>query len=163
MLVYQRARKEADSIRAIRSIGKHGLDDLVQIASRLDATVTVTPLKAGLSGFVIKDAYSPPRIYINSDEPLLRQRFTLAHEIGHLVDRSVVAQDPDYSFVDERGGKYDLHEFFADEFAGALLMPQVEIDRKIEDNKSIYAMADEFGVSTRALQKRLQRLAENPE
>lgn len=162
MLVYQRARAEAESIRALNEVGKYGLNELIQIASQLDATVTVAPLKEGLSGFVIKESQNPPRIYINSTDSPLRQRFTLAHEIGHLVDRGIVAQDPDYSFVDERGGNYDLHEFFADEFAGALLMPKEEINMKLADGKNIYAMADDFGVSVSAVQKRLHRLEENP-
>ncbi|MHC9941634.1 ImmA/IrrE family metallo-endopeptidase [Corynebacterium diphtheriae] len=73
---------------------------------------------------------------MNSNEPEVRQRFTLAHEIGHLVEREHLGKDVEYSFIDYRNnGKCDLHEFYADEFAGSLLMPAREFS-KILDKKA---------------------------
>lgn len=161
-LLWQAARNEAQNIRKASNIGNTGLADLIKIASKWDASVSVVPLEPGLSGFIIKEADSTPRIYINSEEPVVRQRFTLAHEIGHLVDRNVIARDPDYSFVDRRGAEYDLHEFFADEFAGELLMPVNALISLFNSGMSKYQAADQLGVSVPALDKRLSRLAKNP-
>lgn len=161
-LLWQAARSEAQNIRKASNIGNTGLADLIKIASKWEASVSVVPLEPGLSGFIIKEADSTPRIYINSGEPVVRQRFTLAHEIGHLVDRNVIARDPDYSFVDRRGAKYDLHEFFADEFAGELLMPEAKIKQWEAAGKSDYEIAEQLGVSVIALNKRMERLRKNP-
>lgn len=92
-----------------------------------------------------------------------RQRFTLAHEIGHLVDRKVIAGDPRYSFMDYRDhhNGYNLHEFFADEFAGELLMPAVPLLTRLS-NSSQYETAVRFGVTLSVLDRRMVRLQENP-
>lgn len=158
MLLYERARSEAQNILKVESVDSCGLDDLRRIASTWEATVTVTPLEPGLSGFILKEEYSNPRIYINSLDFEQRQRFTLAHEIGHLIDRNVIAKDPEYSFLDKRGGECDLHEFFADEFAGELLMPEEHIRWWDNQGKSDYEIARKFGVSMPTLQKRRERL-----
>ncbi|WP_371830336.1 ImmA/IrrE family metallo-endopeptidase [Corynebacterium diphtheriae] len=47
----------------------------------------IPPLDPTISGVVVKEDEQNPKIYINSNEPEVRQRFTLAHEIGHLVER----------------------------------------------------------------------------
>lgn len=161
MLLYEQARQEAINIRKASSVGQYGLDDLKKIATRWDATVSVLPLERGLSGFIHKPANESPRIYINANEDPLRQRFTLAHEIGHLVERNVIAQDDDYSFIDNRGKEYDLHEFFADEFAGELLMPPNDILKLHEQGNSKYEIAKKLGVSVPALEKRLLRLSKH--
>lgn len=164
MLVWQSARNNAHEIRDAFSVGNEGIHDLVRIAQHLGATVYTAPLDPAISGFIIKDAHSDARIYINENESRVRQRFTLAHELGHLVERLRIARDNDYSFVDHRRpGQYDLHEFFADEFAGALLMPSQELNRMSNDGLSVYEMAKRLGVSVSAVTKRLERLRTNPD
>jgi Zn-dependent peptidase ImmA (M78 family) len=96
-------------------------------------------------------------IYVDFGENSARQRFTIAHELGHFVERSNQGQR-DFAFIDERGTKYDLHEFYADEFAGDLLMPADEISNLRIRGFSNVEMAAHFGVSIPALNKRLDRL-----
>ncbi|WP_423242817.1 ImmA/IrrE family metallo-endopeptidase [Corynebacterium diphtheriae] len=36
---------------------------------------------------------------MNSNEPEVRQRFTLAHEIGHLVEREHLGKDVEFSKI----------------------------------------------------------------
>ncbi|MCI9889792.1 ImmA/IrrE family metallo-endopeptidase [Micrococcales bacterium 31B] len=115
-----------------------------------------------LSGLVTKKENEGPVIVLNSREPVERRRFTWAHEIGHIVERRLVARDGDYSFSDARGKKYDLHEFFADEFAGALLIPQDELSSLQASGHTVGAMARTFGVSVKALKRRIARLERNP-
>lgn len=162
-LVYQAARDEAATIRS--SLGQEdGPIDLMQVAGILDAEVHFTPLRK-LSGMVIKKAGQSPEVYVNSLESPQRQRFTLAHEIGHLVERSA-AGDQEYSFEEgarARGAQYDLHEFYADEFAGALLMPAEELRQLKEQGYSEVAIAAHFGVSIPALVKRQERLKMHPD
>ncbi|PMC64562.1 hypothetical protein CJ203_04380 [Corynebacterium tuscaniense] len=158
---YQLARNAARNARAAVPIGP-GLQDLVALAGRWDANVEFLPMDPDLSGFIIKEEDTDPRIYINAAEPLHRQRFTLAHEIGHLVERQSVAGDQDYSFTDYRSNAgYDLHEFFADEFAGELLMPAEPFIQSLQRGGKVGASV-EFNVSIPAVQKRIERLIKNP-
>ena len=96
--------------------------------------------------------------YADVSESVVRRRFTLSHELGHYVERVTLGRDEDFSFVERREpGKYDLHEFYADEFAGSLLMPSNDFKQKVESD-GIISAAQYFGVSLAAAQKRLERL-----
>lgn len=161
-LLWKRARAEAREIREKQFVGSAGLKDLKDIARTWGARVHLDDLDDNISGFIIKEKGYLPEIYINASDPPERQRFTLAHEIGHLVDRESLANDPDYSFMDYRDTDgYDLHEFFADEFAGELLMPAVPFVRSYRD-EGAFSTARRFGVSVPAVKKRIARLAKNP-
>lgn len=160
-LQYRIARNAAREARDAVPIGP-GLQDLVRLAGRWDANVEFLPMDESVSGFIIKEKETDPRIYVNSTEPLHRQRFTLAHEIGHLVERQSVAGDQDYSFTDYRStAGYDLHEFFADEFAGELLMPAEPFIRSLQRGGEVGASVD-FNVSVPAVRKRIDRLIKHP-
>lgn len=163
MLLYEDARMRAREILESCPIGNKGLSGLIQLAATLGASVDFRPLEPRVSGVVVKEETDIPKIYINSDEPMVRQRFTLAHEIGHLVERENLGKDGEYSFIDYRNnGNYDLHEFYADEFAGALLMPAREFLDMLE-KKGPFATAVHFGVSQPAVKKREERLKKNPD
>lgn len=164
MLVYERARREADQLLEAHWDGTFPVA-LGSITRSLNGDVTIEQLATGLSGFIVKSENDDvAHIVLNRDEVAERQRFTWAHELGHLVERRSVAGDEDFSFVDTRApSTYDLHEFFADEFAGALLMPRAELKRVQEQGWSLLRMADHFGVSVPALRKRLARLAKQPD
>lgn len=163
MLVWQAARESARNIRAHIPVDSEGFDDLERIAALYDAQVFFRPMGKKLSGFIVKQEMATPEIFINADEPLERQRFTLAHEIGHLVERGEYARDRDYSFMDYRSSTdYNLHEFFADEFAGALLMPAREF-HEVYQEKGEFGAALHFGVTVSALRKRAKRLQLNPD
>ncbi|WP_172193495.1 ImmA/IrrE family metallo-endopeptidase [Actinomyces faecalis] len=159
MLVWQQARADAESVA--RGYDRDGVfpRDVKTIAEMIGLEVIIAPLTEDTSGLIIKrNKYSNPQIYVDSTELEVRQRFTIAHEIGHYFER-MNADDSEYSFVDRRGsGQYDLHEFYADEFAGTLLMPQEEIQRLREAGKTAVEMAAHFGVSVAAMNTRLKRI-----
>lgn len=160
-LVYEAARKQAQNYLDAYWDGLLPVK-LAPITQALDASKVESDMLGSVSGLVIKDAGQPPRILLNSGESAQRRRFTWAHELGHVIERASVANDDEYSFSDARGKKYDLHEFYADEFAGALLMPLSELQRMQKCGRSIPEMANEFGVSVPAVQHRLKRLAKHP-
>jgi Zn-dependent peptidase ImmA (M78 family) len=130
--------------------------DVEAIAKSMGLRVEYTYLRDGVSG-MIEARGEDIVIYVDFDENPARQRFTIAHELGHFVERSNQGQR-DFAFIDERGTKYDLHEFYADEFAGNLLMPADEIGRLRSRGFSNVEMAAHFGVSVPALNKRIDRL-----
>lgn len=99
----------------------------------------------------------------------MRKRFTCAHELGHYRERQM-AGDAEYgfedSFVDTREGirrpDYFPHEFFADEFAGAVLMPETMILKYKHEGMPVERMAEVFGVSVSAVRRRLAALCNHP-
>lgn len=160
MLLWQHARERAIYFR--ERIGKPGgpLTDeyLEKIAALFETEIKIQQLKAGVSGAVFKDEDAPATIFISSEEVHERQRFTIAHEIGHLVERAEIAKDNEYSFIDYRGGtEYDLHEFYADEFAGELLMPAKTFLQDMEMMDEV-ELALHYHVSIPAVRKRQHRL-----
>lgn len=160
MLLWQKAREDARKVEQAYPKLMDFPRDIDAIVDCIGLEVFYAPLRESTSGLILKrDRNSAPEIYIDSTEPRVRQRFTLAHELGHYFDR-VSAQDSEYSFQDKRSSSnYDLHEFYADEFAGNLLMPASEIMRLQSDGVDELAMAAHFGVSDAAMRMRLKRLA----
>ncbi len=131
--------------------------------------VAVPPNDETVSGFL--DMRDNARIIgYNEDHPLNRQRFTIAHELGHSflhASRSV--------YFDERL-KYrnsmssegtDLEEIEANLFAAELLMPKslleedVEgqwLDMNDENDPELERLANRYGVSKQAMMYRLAYL-----
>lgn len=157
-LIWQTAERLAkDALSTYWPAEKFPVDPF-HISAEMGIDVSVTSLPNNLSGMIVGQG-DVVRAYIEASEPHTRQRFTCAHELGHYVERMEVANDDDYSFEDVRGGGYDLHEFFADEFAGNILMPSAEIERLTSEGYSAIRMAGHFGVSPQAMKSRLGRLA----
>lgn len=141
-----------------------------KIAKWFGAQVKFSPLDEELSGMV----------YIKSDTPIIgvnslhhpnRQRFTIAHELGHLilhrgrlinqvhVDKKfpVLMRDASASIGAE------LMEIEANNFAASLLMPTDLIARElrkqrfdIDDDQPIERLAKKFRVSKQALEYRIR-------
>lgn len=159
VLVWEAARAEARAVLEGMgsALGRFPVD-LDAIVRQVGAQVKYASLEPGLSGFIVKLRDSAPRIYINADEPEVRQRFTVAHELGHYYERMTIADDDSFTFRDARGEKYDLHEFYADEFAGELLMPLDAFREHWHKDPNLNAIARYFDVSYDAVVFRKKRL-----
>jgi len=163
MLVYEQARLDAQQTLDRYWLGEIPVD-VEGLASVMGLTVIYEPMHTDLSGLIIKRASEAgAKILINSEHPEPRQRFTLAHELGHYIERTRHANDSDFSFRDSRStDSYDLREFFADEFAGALLMPEHELGTGFARRIRPKVLADKFNVSSSAAEKRITRLRRQP-
>ncbi|WP_176211937.1 ImmA/IrrE family metallo-endopeptidase [Acidithiobacillus thiooxidans] len=131
--------------------------NLDAIASGMGASVEKIPL-GNISGKIDIDGQSPPKIYINSSEFELRQRFTLAHEIGHLaLQHGTSFRDTHTNFFT---GVTDPREVEANQFAAAVLMPEPAVRYFIDEQRitSTKRLADMFQVSDVALGFRLKNL-----
>jgi len=163
-MVYELARRDARRTREEWAGHDQPItfESLKAIASGLGASVHVQSLEPGVSGFIIKYVGSNPRIYISSDEGPVRQVFTLAHELGHLVERRDLAKDEEYSFIDYRQqGEINLREFYANEYAGELLMPAIPFLQSYREH-GVKDTALRFNVSESAAQERYRRLKVHP-
>lgn len=125
----------------------------VDIATRAGFAVFTDP-SLKLSGY-----YDEPnrRILINPIDPLDRQRFSIAHELGHaLMQHGSSPRDGSKLYTQ---GNYVRKEFEANEFAGELLMPREAVKVMIEQrNLGFDALCKKFGVSAEAMSVRLKRL-----
>lgn len=97
-------------------------------------------------------------IFVNKFENERRQRFTIAHELGHFVlhkDRNVTSKDVIF-FRDENT---NAEEQEANNLASELLMPEKKIREYIKEGyNTISLLADKFCLSTPAVRYRLYRL-----
>lgn len=98
-------------------------------------------------------------IKVNKVHSKTRQRFSIAHELGHFVYH----KDDENEFVDStffRGMTSDNFENTANRFASELLMPEDQVRQLIEkDNvRRVSELASRFGVSSAAMLYRVKEL-----
>ena len=140
-----------------------------RLARGLSVQLRFSPLDQELSGMVyVKDG--TPIIGVNAIHHPNRQRFTIAHECGHLVlhrDRVTKEVHVDKAFpmlmrdsVSAAG--VDEMEIEANLFAAELLMPEFLLTEAlgnapfdIDDDATVNALARRFRVSLSAMQFRL--------
>lgn len=140
-----------------------------KIAKALGAVVRFSPLDEELSGMVyIKDGV--PVIGVNSLHHPNRQRFTIAHEIGHLVmHRDMISEhvhvDKQFRVLmrDSKSstGTEEI-EVQANQFAAELLIPSSMFDptkiiaSDIDDDAPLDELAKKFRVSKQMLEYRIR-------
>ncbi len=94
-------------------------------------------------------------ILLNGDEPETRQRFSLAHELKHVIDHS----SRDYTCWDDRMQTANQKgERLADYFAACLLMPKRHVKSLWGKYRNVQVLADRFSVSSAAMSVRLSQL-----
>src|SRR5712664_3503178 len=117
---------------AKRLINDHGIKrppvPVEELASRLGAQISYSPFDGDLSGMVFRDE-AKIIIGVNSLHHPNRQRFTIAHEIGHMLlhKGQEVHVDRAYrvSLRNDLSSKaVSPEEMEANAFAAALLMPE---------------------------------------
>jgi Zn-dependent peptidase ImmA (M78 family) len=125
-----------------------------------------------LAGFLIRGTgLSEAVVGVNSKQAKTRQRFTLAHELGHFLLHNVEGVHVDQRFtVKLRSGLSsqgtDIDEMEANFFAAELLMPQQWLEEDInnleafdlEDNDIVKHLAERYEVSAQAMSIRLSSL-----
>ncbi len=125
-----------------------------------------------ISGFLFRRGVETI-IGVNTSHPSTRQRFTIAHELGHVLlhesrpDELHVDRRFEVKFRDSRSSLgTDIEEREANLFAAELLMPQRFIERDLrnasavdlEDGAFVDKLAAQYGVSSQALIFRLSYL-----
>jgi len=139
--------------------------DVVSAAKAIGVRVLFDELPNGVSGKIQKDNEGKYYIVANQDEPEVRQRFTIAHELGHyMYHRSLigdgVSDSPAYRAPDETIYETTplerIHERQANQFAANLLMPLARIKEVERENPeiSILELARRFNVSEDAMRIR---------
>jgi Zn-dependent peptidase ImmA (M78 family) len=139
--------------------------DVERVAQKLGAEVVYGDLEVDMSGFLLREK-EIVKIAVNKLHHPNRQRFTIAHECGHLYlhadqgDRLWV--DKAYSTIfyrdsNSRSGD-KLAETQANQFAAGLLMPEVLLKDHLTEELSdvdVFRLALRFQVSEQAMTLRL--------
>ncbi|MDQ2977157.1 MAG: ImmA/IrrE family metallo-endopeptidase [Acidobacteriota bacterium] len=148
-----------------------------RIARLLDVEIRYVSFQGDISGMVAREGKHPV-IGVNTSHSTARQRFTIAHEIGHLelghlpegnggddvhIDRDfkVMLRDSNSSQAT------DPTEIEANAYAAALLMPRSMLIKEqelssgfdIEDDRLIKGLAARYKVSAQAMTYRLNNIA----
>ena len=163
-------------IEALRILRDYGITappvDVSKLATSMGASVLADDLDPEVSGLLFRKP-DQTVIAVNRDHAETRRRFTIAHELGHLmlhegrpliVDHAVRAR---MNFRDQRSSlATDREEIEANRFAAALLMrpdfihaqmPNV-MKRALGERPTIEALARKFKVSPEAMEIRLTNL-----
>ncbi|MEO3780887.1 ImmA/IrrE family metallo-endopeptidase [Micromonospora sp. B11E3] len=168
-----KTRRDAEQA-AGELLRKHALGILPipveEIAHLEGAQVIRQRFDGNQSGFMYRDG-TEKIIGINTLSGRRRQRFTIAHEIGHmqLHQSDPLVVDREINWRDGRSSMgVDLKEIQANAFAAALLMPEEQILEQMQEELSgpaissrdrlISRLATTFDVSAEAMSYRLINL-----
>ena len=160
--------------RANQTLRKLGIEQLPipvnEIAEQLGLRLQSFALGDEVSGVLVVDG-DLGVIGYNSSHPQVRQRFTIAHEIGHFLlhrgDSSLFIDERYFAvFRDKKSSQgVDHREREANSFAAALLMPSALVRAEIEqhdfdfaDEDALNDLARKFQVSAQSMAYRLSNL-----
>lgn len=144
---------------------------IVELCNYYGIKVFTEYLKNDVSGFIVaqkenyKDYGTNRVIVVNSFDSAARQRFTIAHELGHYI----LHKGEKELYAHRDVGENNLTEREANIFASNLLMPeslvksflnnlQEEYWGFISDTQKIFSLAEKFAVSNLAAKVRLEQL-----
>jgi Zn-dependent peptidase ImmA (M78 family) len=147
------AEASAGTLRAQWRLGDDAIPNLCEFLEDRGVKVCALPLPENVSGVqaTVKraDGASVPVIVVNANHPGERQRFTVAHELGHL-------------YLRVRGG-LDA-EKACNRFAGAFLAPAAMLRREVGAHRrslsvrELFQLKALFGLSAQALAYRCRDL-----
>jgi Zn-dependent peptidase ImmA (M78 family) len=139
------------------------------IARDEGAQIVVKKFNREISGLLLR-ANNQIIIGVEKTQPETRQRFTIAHELAHLLlhDGEEVRVDTNFRInlrSPESSSAEDMEEIEANAFAAALLMPEVFLRGDlanfvldVDDPHQVQQLAQRYGVSAQAMTIRLTNL-----
>ncbi len=157
------ATRQAKNLLAQMGFNVHKIDiakkdlsiDVNRIAEKLNINVLLRSFSDDISGVFFKKN-NELYLGVNEKQNTYRQRFTIAHEIGHykLHVNEILHYDKDF-FLRSKD-IYSPEEREANHFAGELLMPEDLINKCIDNGiRSISVLAKRLNVSEDAMRYRL--------
>lgn len=159
--------------QAFKKFGEKSIPvDVEKIASYLNINLVKSHCEGDISGYLHIDSEGTPLIALNTNHSPERQRFTLAHELGHYLLHSPTSNS---SFVDKTffiihrdstsSEGIDPREIEANLFAAELLMPATNLYQDIarstnssSTEKLVSELSEIYKVSGEAMRFRLANL-----
>lgn len=154
------AREKANNILSMYQINEAPID-VEFIAKQLGFEVHPFDFPNEISA-AIKIIGSLKVIGVNNKHPKTRQRFSVAHELGHYLSGHEEFDEEKRAFVDP-SKKYLSPQFKqeeeADEFAAELLMPEPLLNQDVlENHLDLSELAEKYEVSEQAMTIQLVNL-----
>ena len=161
-------RIDQQTSELLRSFGLFSAPvDVQAVATRLGARVVFADLDDEVSGFLLLER-KLITIAVNKSHHFNRQRFTIAHECGHLYlhadhgDQIWVDKQTTLFYRDSNASSGEQRaEIQANQFAAGLLMPeQLLLDNLVSEMREadVYQLALKFQVSEQSMLLRLGSL-----
>lgn len=173
MKTERRTHIEQRAEKALRDSGAYRIPVPVDlVANHLSLTIEASLLHEKVSGLLVVENKRGAICY-NSTHVAVRQRFTVAHEIGHYLlhipksmqSRLFIDRYVAYRRDDEDGDTNDHEEVEANAFAAALLMPSSLVredikrqDLDLDDEDDLCTLAKRFNVSGSSMSFRLAKI-----
>ena len=143
--------------------------DVIGMASALGVVCHSAYLADEISGMLERVSDGVYKCTYNASHPPTRQRFTVAHELGHyMLHRKLIGDgvDDNRAYRSTDAGKYHnteigpKQETEANKFAVSVLMPTSLVRDKVENNRHIsnVQLAFDFNVSEMAIKLRREGL-----
>jgi Zn-dependent peptidase ImmA (M78 family) len=163
------ARRKARELLAAAKI-KEAPVPVERLARLVGARIHYEPFDGQVSGMVHRRPDRVAIIGVNSTHSIVRQRFTIAHELGHLIlhkDENLhVDEKSPIGFRNEESSRATKDtEIEANQFAAELLMPVDLLAKEIKSlpddmdaEDAVSELANRFQVSEQAMTLRLTRL-----
>lgn len=139
--------------------------DPVKLANSYGIDVKNAKFADGNISGMLKKEHDKITIYVNSSEPIMRKRFTIAHELGHYFLNHLGEND---TYINRKSDFFsnNIKESEANAFAAAILMDQFkvkELYNKLDYigvplDKIILKLSTTFKVSKQAVNIRLKKL-----
>jgi len=118
----------AESLRNYWHVPRGPVSNLTGLLEGKGAIVILFDFKTKkIDGETITDGRHPPVVFVNSNLPPDKQRWTLAHELGHLIMHRIPSQNMEKE---------------ADHFASEFLMPGLEILPMLRGGVSLQSLYD---------------------
>jgi len=147
------AEEAAGTLRKVWGLGEDPIPDLCELLEERGIKVCAFPMPANVSGVQAEvraaNEMHLPVIVVNASHPGERQRFTLAHELGHMFLQMGSALDPERA---------------CDRFAGAFLIPAKMLTREVGPHRKdisireLFQFKARFGASAQAIAYRCKDL-----
>jgi Zn-dependent peptidase ImmA (M78 family) len=163
-----RRKIETEVNRLLRETGTAGAPiDVEKIANVLGIAIRRTPTNDEISGFLLRNPDGQAVIGVNTLHHPNRQRFTIAHELGHFILHKQEEVHVDRAVIKLRDGASskgeDPDEVEANGFAAELLMPTGFLSGDLErftltdllDDRRMQQLAKRYQVSVQAMTNRL--------
>jgi Zn-dependent peptidase ImmA (M78 family) len=144
--------------------------DVMSFIKQKDIDLSYEQLDDDWSGFCVRSP-GGSKVVLNEKHHIHRQRFTAAHELGHLIlhcghddeEQVFVDKTVAYNRNDASSSGEVKKEIEANRFAAELLMPKKFIEKDIEGKESlryedVEELAKKYEVSERAMTIRIEKL-----
>lgn len=159
MAIIYPEKKNIEKITGLFPSSDSLIADIESIIKKRNILVVKEEMEYGMSGYIEK-RQSEWVIGVNKYDSPLRQKFTLAHELGHYIlhKSEITSKHEDYILL--RDNEYTAMEREANEFAAELLMPRDKFRNCVESREAttIKDLAQKFEVSANAVRYRAYKL-----